>query len=176
MKRALRGCGIKISDIATKRRLVIVTTESLGSSCLRMELAKLILANQPVAIKGNAGYSNQSGNQAWKTWLPALGDALAVGAGIWQTERDYDRQQQDLQTQMDIAKMNQDTIFAQLEHEQALQESALKYGATNAGQKGGGGTLMYILIGVALLTVIGVVIASRGKGKSKTTAPAEGAV
>jgi len=173
VKRVLRGCKIKISDIATKKGIVVVVTENLANSqCLRTGLAKLVVANQVSLPKVKTGFSNTSGNKvSGDVWVTAIGNAFGTAAGIWSTERQYDQQQDMLNQQMQIAKLNQDTIFAQMEHDQSMRDAQLQYGAMAGANAGKGSKTMWILIGVAVLTIIGVaVVAAR---KKKGTAKVE---
>jgi len=175
VKRVLRSCKIKISDTATKRKLVVVVTENLAANgCLRTGLAKLVIANQVALPKATTGFSNTSGNKvSGDAWVTAIGNAFGTAAGIWSTERQYDQQKDMLNQQMQIAKLNQDTIFAQMEHDQTMRDNALQYGAAAGANAGKGSKTMWILIGVAALTIVGVIIVSsrkknKGKGKVET--------
>ena len=161
VKRALKDCGVAISDRPSKVELVKKVSFNVArSKCLRYNMGALIAQNQ---MPFDDGYSNQSGGN---NWAGAIGDVIGTGFGIWQTGQSRKEGAAQRNHEMNLANKNADLMIKQMELQSQLSNNTAP---TQAGI-GGSSTTIMLLLGIGVVGIIGFVIWS-GKKKGTGTAP-----
>lgn len=177
VRRVLINCGVAINERPSKVELVKKVNYNIARSrCLRNSLGQMIADNQ--IPFGNEEYMNQSGTQTQSSskssfgsdWGGTIGNIIGTGFGIWQTGQSRKEGQSQRAHEMELARLNTETMLKQMELQQQLS------GMQNVQQAGvgGGGNMVTILLVLGVVAVIGFAIyASRKKAPATvTTAPA----
>ena len=162
VKRALKDCGVAVSDRPSKKQLVKKVSFNVARSrCLRYNLGALVAQNQ---MPFGGEYSNAGGND----WAGAIGDVIGTGFGIWQTGQSRKEGASQRAHEMDLANKNANLMMKQMELQSQLTNNIAP---TQAGV-GGSSTTVMLLLGLGVIGIIGFVIWSgRKKGAGTGTAP-----
>jgi len=172
VRRVLINCGVAINERPSKVELVKKVNYNMAQSkCLRDSLGQMIADNQ--IPFGNEEYMNAEGNQTGsnfgQNWGSTIGNIIGTGFGIWQTGQSRKEGQSQRAHEMELARLNTETMLKQMELQQQLS------GMQNVQQAGtgGGGNMITILLVLGAVAVIGFAIyASRKKAPATvTTAP-----
>ena len=177
VRKALIGCGVSVSERAGNKELIGAIAYNLTNLCVRTKLMELVVANQLPFIKssnplGNEkvssfdtdvsrdAFMNQAGNNT-SSYINAGVQLAGTIAGIFTGNKQAKSQADSNKTQLEIAKLNNKTMLAQLEYG-ANQPVG---GVTESGI-GGGSMVTYILLGVGALAIIGFAIFSSRKSSA----------
>ena len=172
VRRVLINCGVAINERPSKVELVKKVNYNIAQSkCLRDNLGQMIADNQ--IPFGNEKYMNaeggQTGSNFGQNWGSTIGNIIGTGFGIWQTGQSRKEGQSQRAHEMELARLNTETMLKQMELQQQLS------GMQNVQQAGtgGGGNMITILLVLGAVAVIGFAIyASRKKAPATvTTAP-----
>tara|TARA_A100001201_G_scaffold104718_1_gene89737 strand:- start:29 stop:742 length:714 start_codon:yes stop_codon:yes gene_type:complete len=182
VKKALIDCGISLSNEADKTELVYVTFFNLAKSeCLRRSIAELIYNNQYPVIadkkrrgsvrredlsdfdtdksldsfmyssgSGSSGSSGGSSGASAGDWISGITQVIGVGVGLHTSSKTFKDNAAQRAHEMKLAQMNTDLALQQMQ----LSANQPVAPVTQAGI-GGSSTIIYVLVGVAVLGLIG---------------------
>jgi hypothetical protein len=173
VRKALIGCGVSVSERAGNKELIGAIAYNLTN------LMELVVANQLPFSSVNSSENlssldtdisrdafmrasgNSSSSGATSSYINAGVQLAGTIAGIFTGNKQAKSQADSNRTQLEIAKLNNKTMLAQLEYG-ANQPVG---GVTESGI-GGGSMVTYILLGVGALAIIGFAIFSSRKSSA----------
>jgi|TARA_R110000822_G_C15306035_1_gene492388 hypothetical protein len=179
VRKALIGCGVSVSERAGNKELIGAIAYNLTNLCVRTKLMELVVANQLPFSSVNSSENlssldtdisrdafmrasgNSSSSGATSSYINAGVQLAGTIAGIFTGNKQAKSQADSNRTQLEIAKLNNKTMLAQLEYG-ANQPVG---GVTESGI-GGGSMVTYILLGVGALAIIGFAIFSSRKSSA----------
>lgn len=197
VRRALVGCGVKVSARATRRDIVYAVSGNMArSECLRKSIMKLVLANQlpfmapSSAIQdkttdfdtdlgrdgfldffgGGGGSGGSSGGNKGISGDTALASGTQlIGSifGLIQSNKTFKEADKQRAFEREMAQKNADLMLQQMELQASMQGNTQ---VQQAGMGGGANMLTWILLGVGVVAIIGFSIySSRKRGSVKVS-------
>jgi hypothetical protein len=179
VRKALIGCGVSVSERAGNKELIGAIAYNLTNLCVRTKLMELVVANQLPFSSVNSSENlssldtdisrdafmrasgNSSSSGATSSYINAGVQLAGTIAGIFTGNKQAKSQADSNRTQLEIAKLNNKTMLAQLEYGASQPVG----GVTESGI-GGGSMVTYILLGVGALAIIGFAIFSSRKSSA----------
>ena len=194
VRRALVGCGIKISARATRREIVYAVSGNMArSECLRKSIMKLVLANQlpfmgpstKIQDKttdfdtdlGRDGFmdffgkggSDGGGNKGISGDTALSSGTQLIGSifGLIQSNKAFKEADKQRAFEREMAQQNAELMLQQM---QLQADLAKNQPVQQAGMGGGANMLTWILLGVGVIAIIGFSIySSRKRGSVKVS-------
>jgi len=189
VRKALVGCGVKISARATRRQIVYAVSGNMArSACLRKSIMKLVLANQLPFMgpstkiqdkttdfdtdlgrdafmysdgKGNGG--GISGDTALSSGVQLIGSIF----GLIQSNKTFKEADKQRAFEREMAQQNAELMLQQMQLQASMEGNQQ---VQQAGMGGGANMLTWILLGVGVIAIIGFSIySSRKRGSVKVS-------
>ena len=195
VRKILIGCGINISENATRKEIVYAVNFNMARNlCLRNKISALISSNQLPFPTGSTRptlgefdtdsgldkYVNVDGTTTTPTpgqtsgggmtasdWTSGISTLVGIGYGIWQTGASRKDARAQREHEMELANMNSDLMLKQMDMKASEPTTNV------AGVGGGTSTMTWVILGIGAVAVVIFAVVASKRNRAMASAPAQ---